>query len=255
MATGRANAPAVLADRGRIIGLWQGGMAPADVADAMGVSKKTVQRWITRWQEEGSLTTRPRSCRPRVTTQDENARLLAAVDNTLNKIVIDFTRELMLPCHPQTSRNRLHKSGINCYVPAKKQNKLTQAHREARLGFTLEYLGVDPMLWPNVIFTDVKSFSSVKAGARFCWRPVNTRCKDKNIDERATSGRVTVNMWGSMWAYDPGENLWAIITRNWDVGEERSREIEARHANEVWERLRRRPNICFNLVESMPERI
>ncbi|KAG7156764.1 Replicase polyprotein 1a-like 16 [Homarus americanus] len=66
MATGRANAPAVLADRGRIIGLWQGGMAPADVADAMGVSKKTVQRWITRWQEEGSLTTRPRSCRPRL---------------------------------------------------------------------------------------------------------------------------------------------------------------------------------------------
>ncbi|KAG7173910.1 putative winged helix-turn-helix domain containing protein 13, partial [Homarus americanus] len=56
----------------------KGGMALADVADAKGVSKKTVQRWITRWQEEGSVTTRPRSGRPRVTTQDEDARLLAA---------------------------------------------------------------------------------------------------------------------------------------------------------------------------------
>ncbi|KAG7162013.1 hypothetical protein Hamer_G032102 [Homarus americanus] len=54
---------------------------------------------------------------------------------------------------------------------------------------------------------------------------------------------------------NPIENLRDIITRNWDVGEERSREIVARHANEVWERLRRRPNISFNLVESMPERI
>ncbi|KAG7159036.1 putative winged helix-turn-helix domain containing protein 15, partial [Homarus americanus] len=111
MATGRANARAVLADRGRITGLWQDGMAPADVADAMGVSKKTVQRWITRWQEEGSLTTRPWSGRPRVTTQDEDAR---------------------------------------CVI-------------------------------------------------------------------------------------NPIENLWAIITHNWGVGEERSREIVARHANEVWE--------------------
>ncbi|KAG7177369.1 putative iGluR-like protein [Homarus americanus] len=105
MATGRANAPAVLADRGRIIGLWQGGMAPADVADAMDVStcKKTVLRWITRWQEEGSLTAGPGSGKPRVTTQDDDARLLAAVDNTPKKTVIDLTRELMLPCHPQTN--------------------------------------------------------------------------------------------------------------------------------------------------------
>ncbi|KAG7168436.1 putative winged helix-turn-helix domain containing protein 5 [Homarus americanus] len=65
MATGRAKAPAVLGD-GQIIGLWQGGMPPADVADAMGVSKKTVQSWITKWQKEVSLTTRPRSGRPRL---------------------------------------------------------------------------------------------------------------------------------------------------------------------------------------------
>lgn len=331
MATSRANAPAVVADRGRIIGLWQSGMTPADVADTMGVSKKTVQRWITRWEQEGSLATRPRSGRPRVTTPDEDARLMAAVDNTPMKTMVDLTRELNLPCHPQTTRNRLHKSGIHCYVPARKP-KLTDAHKEARLAFALEYLAVDPTFWRNVIFTDEKTFTSVKAGARYCWRPVKTRYKDKNMDETEESGRVTVNMWGWMWAHGPGElvvlegrftsdvyiqilndvllptvramaipepepiilvhdnssvhtsnnvkvwlqqhpiiqpiqwpakssdlnpieHLWATMTRNWDVGEERSRQVVARHANEVWERLRRRPNICFNLVDSMPRRI
>lgn len=275
--------------------------------------------------------TKPRSGRPRVTTQEEDVRLLAAIEDTPKKTVVEVTRDLHLPCHPETCRRRLHKSGIHCYVPAKKQ-KLTQGHREARLGFALEYLPVDFNFWKNVIFTDEKSFSSVSEGARHCWRPVNTRYMEKNIEEIATSGRITVNMWGWMWAYGPGElvvlegrftsvdyiqvleevliptvramaiphpqpiimvhdnssvhasnivkawfeqhpaiqplrwpakscdlnpieNLWAIMCRNWDIGEQRTRRALETHAQEVWERVRRRPGVCLKLVQSMPNRL
>ena len=54
---------------------------------------------------------------------------------------------------------------------------------------------------------------------------------------------------------NPIENLWAIMSREWDVGDDVSCSAIERHAQEVWESVHRRPNICYNLVTSMPKRI
>lgn len=331
MAETRANAPDVITLRGRIIGMWESGKSSRDIAHMTGVSVRTVHRWINRWQEEGSVKTKPRSGRPKVTSRDDVARILDTIHERPKTNAVQAARDLQLACHPRTVRRRLKENNINCYVPAKKET-LSQGHREVRLGFALQYLAVDPDFWKNVIFTDEKCFSSVEAGARICWRPVNTRYTQKNIQERSRSGRITANLWGWMWAYGPGElvkiegrftgqdyitileevllltvrsmalphphpiilmqdrspihtcrvvkewfsqhpeielidwpskgcdlnpieNLWAIMCREWDVGDDVSCDGIVRKAQEVWESVRRRPNICYNLVESIPKRL
>ncbi|KAK4318803.1 hypothetical protein Pmani_010226 [Petrolisthes manimaculis] len=331
MATGRANSVEVISERGRIIGLWESGMPTREIALTTGVSQRSVQRWIKRFEEEGSLHTKPRSGRPRVTTPVDDARILNAVEDQPLTSAVHHTRNLHLPCHPCTTRRRIHEANIQCYIPATKEN-LTQQQRECRLGFALQYLQADHSFWNHVIFTDEKYFSSVEARARHCWRRGNTRYHEENIQERARSGRVGVNFWGWMWAEGPGElvslsgrftgkeyvkvledvllptvrcmaiphphpiiqvhdnspvhtsnvvkkwleqhpeieainwppkgcdlnpieNLWAIMVRDWDVGEQRTCQAIETKAFDVWESIRRRPNICQNLVKCMPERI
>ncbi|KAK3890934.1 hypothetical protein Pcinc_005101 [Petrolisthes cinctipes] len=94
--------------------------------------------------------------------------------------------------------------GLHCYRPAKKE-KLSQANKESRLGFALQYLGAEVEFWNTVIFTDEKCFTSVESGSRICWRSVNTRYDAKNIQEQGKSGRVSLSFWGWMWANGPRE--------------------------------------------------
>ncbi|KAK3862451.1 hypothetical protein Pcinc_031687 [Petrolisthes cinctipes] len=141
----RANAPDVITLRGRIVGMWECGKSSRNIAHMTGVSVRTVNIWIHRWQEEGSLKTKPRNGRPKVTTLDGVARILDAIHERPKTNSVQVAADLLLPCHPRTIRRRLKENKINCNVTVKK-DKLSQEHREVRLGFALQYLAVDPGL-------------------------------------------------------------------------------------------------------------
>lgn len=53
------NSPAVLIERARIVCLWLGGASARSISQETGVSLSVVYRWIHRWQEEGSIKSRP----------------------------------------------------------------------------------------------------------------------------------------------------------------------------------------------------
>ncbi|KAK3877268.1 hypothetical protein Pcinc_018003 [Petrolisthes cinctipes] len=165
MATSRANDPSVIADRGKIIGMWENGTPVLIIAEQTGFAQSTVYRWIARWQTEGSLETRPRSGRPRVLTGEVQEHLVQATKETPFISSVQLTRHLELRCHPRTVRRTLHLNSIHAFVPAVKE-KLTQTHKESRLGFALEYLPYDKKFWRSVIFTDEKVFTSVDAASR-----------------------------------------------------------------------------------------
>ena len=145
-----------------------------NIADTVGVSQKTVQNWIRRFQEEGSLQTKARSGRPRVTTPEVDRLILNTIRNNPLTSVQQHCRDLELACHSNTVRRRAQEAGINCHIPATKE-KLTQHHKECRLGFALQYLNSDYSFWEKVIFTDEKYFTSIEARKRQCWRISNTR--------------------------------------------------------------------------------
>ena len=61
MAAGnKDNSAEHIAQRGRIIGLWGQDIPTRDIAMNVGVSTRTVLRWISRWQEKGTLANRAR---------------------------------------------------------------------------------------------------------------------------------------------------------------------------------------------------
>lgn len=47
------------------------------------------------------------------------------------------------------------------------------------------------------------------------------------------------------------DNLWGMMVREWEVPE-RTRQAIENKARDVWESIRRRPDICSNLVQSVP---
>lgn len=55
----RTNCQAVVAERSKIVLLWMGGTSAKLISKETGASLSTVYRWIRRWQEEGSVKTRP----------------------------------------------------------------------------------------------------------------------------------------------------------------------------------------------------
>ncbi|KAK3884368.1 hypothetical protein Pcinc_011379 [Petrolisthes cinctipes] len=132
---------------------WEGGASTRNIADDVGVSQRTVERWISRWQEEGSLANKPRKGRPRVTTPQQDEQIVAASRNNSKKTAVSITHDLQIQCSAETTRRRLPENSINCHVPACKE-VLNDNHRETRLGFALQYLGEDVNFWNHVIFID-----------------------------------------------------------------------------------------------------
>lgn len=54
-----SNSPAVLAERTWIVWLWLEGASARSISQMTGASLSTVYRWVRRWQDEGSVATRP----------------------------------------------------------------------------------------------------------------------------------------------------------------------------------------------------
>ncbi|CAF2060967.1 unnamed protein product [Rotaria magnacalcarata] len=297
--------PTTQAMRGALIALHEDGKTNIEISQQLGMHRTTVARWISRYYEEGNLETKRKSGRPRCTTLLE--------DNDIGRLVEE---------HPI---NTTH------FIPAYKP-KLTQQHKEERLGFTLEYLAKDDEFWAKVIFTDEKTFSSEGHSKRHCWRLRETRYEEKNICESQRSGRINVGMLGwisglgigeltevngrftseqyieileevmlpsvramvvpepeniyfvqdrspihtsgvvKQWLVqhpeivllnfppkspdlNPIENIWGIIMQEWTPQNINSRENLLRHSKDVGEGIRRRPNICQRMSNSMADRL
>ncbi|XP_064094409.1 uncharacterized protein LOC135206856 [Macrobrachium nipponense] len=54
---------------------------------------------------------------------------------------------------------------------------------------------------------------------------------------------------------NPIEHLWAMMVRELNVGEQRTRQAEETKAYVMWVNVRRRPQLCMNLVDSVPARL
>ena len=54
---------------------------------------------------------------------------------------------------------------------------------------------------------------------------------------------------------NPIENLWGIMVNEWTDRDERTPDVLERHYMEVWESIRRDPELCQQLVQSMRRRM
>lgn len=69
----RAVKPTGVSDRARFVVMWLEGVSIREIAVRTGISVTTVYRWLRRWQREGTVSTRPRSGRPRMMAREGGA--------------------------------------------------------------------------------------------------------------------------------------------------------------------------------------
>lgn len=117
----RDNRPAVISRRMMIVGHYMAGQGIHEISRSMGINRKTVQKWVRRYKEEGHVKTRPRCGRPRVTSPDDDRRVVEAAEQYPLKTATALAQDARMPCSVVTTRRRLKEAELYCHVPARKE--------------------------------------------------------------------------------------------------------------------------------------
>ncbi len=192
-------------ERGRIVGLREGGMSFRDIAERVGREPSTVHQCWTQWVEEGSHTRRPGTGPSRRTDerQDRRIRRMALATRSATSAQI---RSVVTPhVTARTVRNRLLESGLRSRVPLQCL-PLTPAHcRErlswcrARADWTVE--------WRRVVFSDESRFCLGRSDRRVRVRRLpGERESPDCIMESHRSQTPGVMVWGAI-SYDMKSEL------------------------------------------------
>lgn len=132
-------------------------------------------------------------------------------DNTLWIQLLQHATLLDFPGSSQTARLRIHGSELSNYSASNKV-ALTEEHKERRLNFANQFVGMADDFWENVIFSDEKVFQSCHNGTVRVYRPRNCRYEESYLNPTVRSGRFSVNVWGWISCQGPGV-CWRIEER------------------------------------------
>ena len=156
-------------DRGRAIALILQGRSQRDVAQQFGVHESTISRLVQRLRATGRLIDRPRSERPRVTTQRQDIRLvhlrnrLRTATETAREVIGTHSRRVC----PRTVRNRLREFDLRPRRPYVGPN-LTPRRRQRRMQWLRAHALNRFRLadWRRVMFRDESRFSLQRSDRR-----------------------------------------------------------------------------------------
>lgn len=187
--------------REKILNLHDKGYTQREIAKLVYVSPSTVNFWINR---QGNINPLKRTGRKRKTTKEQDDEIYTLCTKNPFLPATNINRDLNLNLSPQTVRNRLKERGLqNFSAPVKPL--LTDSRKIKRLEFAYRYMHWTPEKWEKICFVDEKTFQSYGMGFTRVWRPKLSRWTDNNcitrmhnsfINERQTSSRFSVPVWG-----------------------------------------------------------
>lgn len=85
------------------------------------MKERTVKRWLDRWRKEGTVQTKERKGRKRITTKEEDAAIIAMASKHPLTSAKHVAPALGLKCSVDTVRERLHQAGFHSWKLGKKQ--------------------------------------------------------------------------------------------------------------------------------------
>lgn len=197
----------------QIVGMIRAGYTQRNVARQFNVSHTVVGRIWQRYLDTGSVVERPRSGRPRKTTDRQDRYIIniakRARFESAKSLNANFRNASNVVISEQTVRNRLHSANIRARKPAVRV-PLTVEHRRRRLDFAREYQNVPLATLRSTLFTDESKFCvDFNDGRRFVWRQKNERYRDCCIAEHDRWGGPSVLVWGGI-CYDGTTDLYVI---------------------------------------------
>ncbi|GBM09106.1 hypothetical protein AVEN_5289-1 [Araneus ventricosus] len=94
-------------ERGRVIGLREGGFSFRDIAERLGQNVSTVHDCWVRWSRDGTASRRPGSGRPRGTTEREDRRIRRTAVSHRTASAAEIRAAVGTTVTQRTVRNRL----------------------------------------------------------------------------------------------------------------------------------------------------
>ena len=191
-----------LIDRGRALAWLQEGIRLREIAARLGCSHSVIVRLRQRFQATGSVVTRPRSGRPRSTTQRQDRYITRQALQTRTITASTIRRRLRVATNTnisqQTVRNRLHDQGLH----SRRQLGrifMTQRHMVARLAWSTRHLTWTRQQWSQVLFSDESRFSLEHDDGRTrTWRRTGERMIPACVRERRAYRGGSVMVWAGI---------------------------------------------------------
>ncbi|GFS21220.1 transposable element Tcb1 transposase [Elysia marginata] len=168
-------------DRHRALGLLQEGLPISEVSLRMNLNRTTIFRLRQRLHKTNTVSDRPRSGRPKCTTQRQDRNL---VRNHLNNRFLSASassrqtrRRNYQRISANTVRRRLSISGLRARRPYIGPI-LIQRHRYQRRLWAQEHAARDGIHWRSVVFSDESRFCINHADGRVrVWRRSGERLR------------------------------------------------------------------------------
>ena len=201
--------------RHRAIGMIQAGTPQRNVALRFGVQQNNISSLWTRFQATGSGSDRPRSGRPRVTSQrqDQYIRVTHLRNRFQTASVTARTIPGLRRIHPRTVRNPLREHHIRPRRPCVCR-LLQPRHRAERLWWSRAHLMWCLREWEAVMFSDVFQFSLDHSDGRITvYHRVGERYQDACIRQRRASGGGSVVVWGGISSMTG--HPWSLLMAIW----------------------------------------
>ncbi|XP_071040076.1 uncharacterized protein [Parasteatoda tepidariorum] len=176
-----------------IIGRLECGRTQLEVTEELGITQSVLSRLWQRFLDDGNVSRRYSTGRPRVTTPNEDRYLAVTAKRSRRSTASDLSRQLSSATGTtflrQTVCRRLGHIGlyarrsVRC-VP------LTATHCSLRLTWSREHAMWTPQQWSCVMFSDESRFSLQSDSRRtFIWREPGTRYhQDNNIERHRYGG-------------------------------------------------------------------
>ena len=190
------------AERERAVGLLTAGEDPRAVAVAFNVHLATIYRLQQRFTATGVTDDRPRTGRPRVTTQRQDCHIFRhhvrdrfQTANETGRNTLGNHQRLI---SGQTVRRRLAERDLENRRPARVL-VLTRRHRLARLQWARNHANWNWRQWRTILFTDESRYCVSHVDGRVrVWRRRGERYADDCVMQNNAWGGPSVMLWGGI---------------------------------------------------------
>jgi transposase len=173
------------ADRWAVVCRYQEGLSIAEISRQTGFPRHFVSRWISKYNEFGSVddaahTGRPKKLSPTVEAIVER-KMRGKIRRSTRVIARQLKKQKLAAVSYSTVRRTAKNRGLQPYK-RRKTSRLSEAHRNARLEFAKTHADKD---WGNVVFTDEHRFKKYRVGNprhNFVWAKSTTEVPPQELE-------------------------------------------------------------------------